>query len=55
VFVLEKETNALDRDFNMVNQEMHSVKQNFTDLVKEVKVDISDDLKVLKSKLKLKQ
>jgi flagellar hook-basal body complex protein FliE len=29
----------------MVNQEMHSVKQNFTDLVKEVKVDISDDLK----------
>jgi ribosome assembly protein YihI (activator of Der GTPase) len=45
VFVLEKETNALDRDLNMVNQEMHSVKQNFTDLVKEVKVDISDDLK----------
>jgi oligoendopeptidase F len=45
VFVLEKETKALDGDLSMVNQEMHSIKQNFMDLVQEIKVDVSDNLK----------
>lgn len=45
VFILEKETKALDRDLSMVNEEMHSVKQNFMDLVQEIKVEISDNLK----------
>jgi septal ring factor EnvC (AmiA/AmiB activator) len=45
LFILEKETKALDRDLSMLNEEIHSVKQNFMDLVQEIKVDISDNLK----------
>jgi hypothetical protein len=45
VFIVEKETKALDRDLSMVNEEMHSVKQNFMNLVQEIKVDISDNVK----------
>jgi hypothetical protein len=45
LFLLEKETKALDRDLSMLNQEIHSVKRNFMDLVQEIKVDISDNLK----------
>jgi septal ring factor EnvC (AmiA/AmiB activator) len=45
LFLLEKETKALDRDLSMLNQEIHSVKRNFMDLVQEIKVEISDNLK----------
>jgi hypothetical protein len=45
VFIVEKEIKALDRDFSTVNEEIHSVKQNFMDLVQEIKLNVLDNLK----------
>lgn len=43
LLVLEKELTNVDRDLNMINQQIHSVKQSMVDLVQEIKMDIGEN------------
>jgi hypothetical protein len=45
ILVLRKESMDIDRDLNMITQEMHSIKGNIMNLAQELKIDILDNQK----------